>query len=289
MKKVAIIGLGLMGGSIAKALKLSGKYKIMGFDISEDTIALANSQNLIDTWWDGVSEIDSDVTILALSPTLAKRFINDKISLLKKGSILTDICGVKQDIVDFAEEKAKEYGINFVGGHPMAGRAVNGFENSVDSLFASRSYIFTKTRNTQPEALEVLSQMAYDLGCSDVTVTTPDKHDKLIAFTSQLPHILAGTYVKSPASDEHKGFSAGSYHDVSRVASVDENLWSELFLLNKENLLCEIEIFLKNLTAYKDAISNNDRQGVMEIIKEGRILKERDIKKNGKEKPHKFG
>ncbi len=289
MKKVAIIGLGLMGGSIAKALKLSGKYKIMGFDISEDTIALANSQNLIDTWWDGVSEIDSDVTILALSPTLAKRFINDKISLLKKGSILTDICGVKQDIVDFAEEKAKEYGINFVGGHPMAGRAVNGFENSVDSLFASRSYIFTKTRNTQPEALEVLSQMAYDLGCSDVTVTTPDKHDKLIAFTSQLPHILAGTYIKSPASDEHKGFSAGSYHDVSRVASVDENLWSELFLLNKENLLCEIEIFLKNLTAYKDAISNNDRQGVMEIIKEGRILKERDIKKNGKEKPHKFG
>ena len=289
MKKVAIIGLGLMGGSIAKALKLSGKYKIMGFDISKETIDLATKQNVIDEWWDGRSPMDSDITILALSPTLTKDFINNKISLLKENSILTDICGVKQDIVAFAEENSKKYNVNFVGGHPMAGRAVNGFENSVDSLFASRSYILTKTQNTKPEAIEALSEMAYDLGCSDVTITTPKKHDKLIAFTSQLPHILAGTYVKSPASDEHKGFSAGSYHDVSRVASVDENLWSELFLLNKENLLSEIDIFLKNLTAYRDAISNDDQKGVLEIIKEGRLLKERDIKKNGKEKPHKFG
>ncbi len=289
MKKVAIIGLGLMGGSIAKSLKSSEKYKIIGFDISEKTITLANKLGCIDEWWDGKSPLSSDITVLALSPSATKKFLLEKTNLLKENSILTDICGVKKDIVAFAEEISKKHNINFVGGHPMAGRAVNGFENSVESLFASRSYILTKTANTSGDAIDVLSGMAYDLGCSDVTITTPEKHDKLIAYTSQLPHILAGAYVKSPSSDEHKGFSAGSYHDVSRVASVDENLWSELFLLNRENLLCEIDIFLKNLTAYRDAIRENDHKGISDTIKEGRLLKERDIIKNGEEKPHKFG
>ena len=247
MKKIAVIGLGLMGGSMVKALKKKGKYKLVGFDISFDTLSLAQKDGFIDEIWNGKDKLDSDITVVALSPSKTIDFINEKINLLKKGSILTDICGVKESICAFAEKQAEKYDINYVGGHPMAGRELSGFSNSVENLFINRSYILTKTDKTNENALEELSEMAYGLGCSDITVTTPKKHDEMIAYTSQLPHILAGAYVKSPASDEHKGFSAGSYHDVSRVASVDENLWSELFLLNKENLLIEIDILLKNI------------------------------------------
>ena len=289
MKKIAIIGLGLMGGSMAKALKKSGKYKLIGFDVSEETLTLAQNGGFIDEIWNGKDRLDSDITVVALSPSRTKEFIDKNTSLLKENSILTDICGVKESICSFAEEMAEKYNINYVGGHPMAGRELSGFSNSVESLFINRSYIFTKTGKTNEKALETVSGMAYDLGCSDITITSPKKHDEMIAYTSQLPHVLAGAYVKSPASDEHKGFSAGSYHDVSRVASVDENLWSELFLLNKENLLIEIDTLLKNITEYKTALLNEDKQRIHEVIKEGRLLKQRDIIKNGEEKPHKFG
>lgn len=289
MKKIAIIGLGLMGGSMAKALKKTGKYKLVGFDISNDTLSLAQKGSFVDEIWNGKEKLDSDITVVALSPSLTIEFIKEKINLLKEGSILTDICGVKESICDFAEKISEQYKINYVGGHPMAGRELSGFANSVENLFINRSYILTKTDKTNEKALEELSEMAYDLGCSDITITNPQKHDKMIAYTSQLPHILAGAYVKSPASDEHKGFSAGSYHDVSRVASVDENLWSELFLQNKENLLEEIDILLKNITEYKEAILSEDKQRILKAVKEGRLLKERDIIKNGEEKPHKFG
>ena len=289
MKKIAVIGLGLMGGSMVKALKKTGKYTIIGFDISAQTLTLAKEGGFIDEVWNGSDKLDSDITVVALSPSFTKEFISEKISLLRENSILTDICGVKENICSFAEEVSEKYNVNYVGGHPMAGRELNGFLNSVENLFINRSYIFTKTDKTNQNALDELKEMAYDLGCSDITITTPKKHDQMIAYTSQLPHVLAGSYVKSPASDEHKGFSAGSYHDVSRVASVDENLWSELFLLNKDNLLAEIDILLENITEYKNALQDEDKQRILQAVKKGRLLKERDIIKNGEEKPHKFG
>ena len=171
----------------------------------------------------------------------------------------------------------------------MAGRERSGYDYSTEDLFFNRSYIFTETPNTDKEALNILSQMAIDIGCSDVTITSPEYHDKMIAYTSQIPHILAGAYMNSPTSATHKGYSAGSYHDVSRVASVDENLWTQLFMENKENLLYEIDILIRNLGDYKEAVARNDTARLSGIIKTGRILKERDIIVNGQEKPHKFG
>lgn len=171
----------------------------------------------------------------------------------------------------------------------MAGRERNGYDFSTEDLFFNRSYIFTETSATDKESLNTLSQMALDIGCSDVTITSPDYHDRMIAYTSQIPHILAGAYMNSPASATHKGYSAGSYHDVSRVASVDENLWSQLFLANKDNLLYEIDILIRNLQDYKEAVTREDASRLSGIIKTGRILKERDIIINGQEKPHKFG
>ena len=289
MKKIAVIGLGIMGGSIVKALKKSGKYYVIGYNRTEEISKRAFQDGAIDEIWDGESPLDSDITVLAVNPSAAYEWLEVLPSLLKKGSILTDICGVKAEIVGKGEAACKPKGIHFVGGHPMAGRERSGYDFSTEDLFFNRSYIFTETSATDKEALNILSTMALDIGCLDVTITSPDYHDRMIAYTSQIPHILAGAYMNSPASATHKGYSAGSYHDVSRVASVDENLWSQLFLANRDNLLYEIDILIRNLQDYKEAVAREDINRLSGIIKTGRILKERDIIINGQEKPHKFG
>ena len=278
-----------MGGSIAKALKKTDKYYVIGYNRTEEITKRALSDGAIDEIWDGVSPIDADITILAVNPNVTVKLFETLPSLLKRGSILTDICGVKAEVVKMGEAVCKDKGIFFIGGHPMAGRERNGYDYSTEDLFFNRSYIFTETANSDKETLNKLSQMALDIGCSDVTITSPEYHDKMIAYTSQIPHILAGAYMNSPTSATHKGYSAGSYHDVSRVASVDENLWSQLFLANKDNLLYEIDILIRNLQDYKEAVARNDQSRLSGIIKTGRILKERDIIVNGQEKPHKFG
>ena len=278
-----------MGGSIAKALKKSGKYYVIGYNRTELVSKKALEDGVLDEIWNGTSPLDSDITILAVNPNVTFKLFETLPLLLKKGSILTDICGVKEEVVSRGEEIFSNVGVYFVGGHPMAGRERSGYDFSTADLFFNRSYIFTETKNTNTEALNTLSQLALDIGCSDVTITSPAHHDKMIAYTSQIPHILAGAYMNSPTSATHKGYSAGSYHDVSRVASVDENLWSQLFLANKENLLYEIDILIRNLQSYKDAVEHSDMARLSGIIKTGRILKERDIIVNGSEKPHKFG
>lgn len=289
MQKVAVIGLGIMGGSIVKALKKSGKYYVIGYNRTNDVNQRALADNAIDEIWDGASELNADITVLAVNPNAVYELFKTLPPLLKKGSILTDICGVKAEVVKEGEAVAKAHDLYFIGGHPMAGREKSGYDYSTEDLFFNRSYILTETTNTNQEALNILSQMALDIGCSDVTITSPEYHDKMIAYTSQIPHILAGAYMNSPTSATHKGYSAGSYHDVSRVASVDENLWSQLFLQNKDNLLYEIDILIRNLQDYKEAVTRNDGSRLSGIIKTGRILKERDIIVNGQEKPHKFG
>ena len=289
MQKVAVIGLGIMGGSIVKALKKSGKYYVIRYNRTTDISQRALADKAVDEIWDGASPLDADITVLAVNPNVTYDLFKTLPTLLKKGSILTDICGVKAELVKKGEAVGREYGVHFIGGHPMAGRERSGYDYSTEDLFFNRSYIFTETVNTNKEALNILSQMALDIGCSDVTITSPEYHDKMIAYTSQIPHILAGAYMNSPTSATHKGYSAGSYHDVSRVASVDENLWSQLFLQNKENLLYEIDILIRNLQDYKEAVTRNDSSRLSGIIKTGRILKERDIIINGQEKPHKFG
>ena len=289
MQKVAVIGLGLMGGSIVKALKKTNKYYLIGYNRTVAVAEKALQEGSIDEIWDGSSPIDADITVLAVNPDVAYKLLESVPPLLNKNSILTDICGVKEEIVKLGEEICEKHAVRFVGGHPMAGRERSGYDFSTEDLFFNRSYIFTETNNTDKEAINVLSEMALDIGCADITITSPAYHDKMIAYTSQIPHILAGAYMNSPTSATHKGYSAGSYHDVSRVASVDEKLWTQLFMANKENLLYEIDILIRNLEDYKEAVARNDYARLLGIIKTGRILKERDIIVNGNEKPHKFG
>lgn len=278
-----IIGLGLIGGSIAKTLKKNSDWTVLGYDINESVVNDAVSVGAIDGAWCLGESSNADITVLCMSPSNTVGFLKDNAKYLLKGSVVTDVCGIKQSITNECSAICKEYGLLFIGGHPMAGKERSGFKNSDKNLFNRASYILTPTEETDPKAIEVAKLYVAALKAAKITVTTPENHDKMIAFTSQLPHIIAGAYVKSPSCLERRGFSAGSFKDVSRVATVDENLWSELFLQNKDMLIPEIECLIEKLNQYKVALDNNDVDNLKSIIKLGRIIKENDLKEMDKD------
>lgn len=285
--RIAIIGLGLIGGSLARAFSYYTDHTVLGMDKDNETLISALNEGVIS---EACEELPmADLYFLAMSPTVTIDFFKANASKMQKNAIVTDVCGVKDVVTSACEEVALKNNLRFVGGHPMAGREVSGFENSVVDLFKDRCYILTTTDNTDPAALEIIKNLVLTIGINKVTVTTPLNHDRLIAFTSQLPHILAGAYMKSPSSKEHSGYSAGSYHDVSRVSSVDENLWSELFLANRDYLAVELKCLIGSLCQYLNAVERSDKDELHRLIKESRLLKEKDLKINGNEKPHKFG
>ncbi len=274
---ILVVGLGLIGGSIAKTVKKNSNWFVSGFDISADTLNDALKCGVVDSIWNGQETIDADITVLCAQPTASVDFLQSHIGLLKKGSVVTDVCGVKEWVVENCGRICDENGLYFVGGHPMAGKERSGFKNSDENLFNRASYILTPVENTDPKAFETAKSYVETLKCAKLTVTDPKTHDRLIAFTSQLPHVIAGAYVKSPSCLDRKGFSAGSFKDVSRVATVDERLWTELFLKNKDMLLPEIDGLIEHLTEYRNAIEANDAAALSERIKQGRIIKENDL------------
>ncbi|MBO5746758.1 MAG: prephenate dehydrogenase [Clostridia bacterium] len=274
---IMIVGLGLIGGSIAKTLKKNSQHTVIGFDISSETLDDALKVGAIDIVWDGEALCDADITVLCMTPSVAVGFLGEKVTLLKKGSVVTDVCGVKDWVVENCGKICRDNGLYFVGGHPMAGKERSGFRNSDENLFNRASYILTPVSDTDPRAFEVVKAYVEDLRCAKLTVTDPKTHDRLIAFTSQLPHVIAGAYVKSPSCVDRKGFSAGSFKDVSRVATVDENLWTELFLKNKDMLLDELDGLIEHLTEYRTAIQSGDDVALRKTIKQGRIIKENDL------------
>lgn len=285
--KIAIIGLGLIGGSLAKAFRHYTDHYIIGCDRDKPTLSAALASGAVHEVSETVPA--AELYFLALPPSAAVEYLTDHAGEMQTGAIVTDVCGVKAVITGRCEQLCNAHGLRFVGGHPMAGREVSGFSNAVHDLFVNRSYIITSTPHTDPKAAETLRQLVLSIGIDRITSTTPEHHDRMIAFTSQLPHVMAGAYMKSPASREHNGYSAGSYHDVSRVSSVDEHLWSELFIDNRENLAAELRILIENLQRYLTAVEAGDRDALFELVRESRLLKENDLKKNGNEKPHQFG
>lgn len=270
---IAIVGLGLIGGSLALALKMNTSNIVIGIDRDEAVLAAARKAGAADkTGTDYLSE--ADMVILALSPEGEVRFLEEHVPLLREGTIITDVCGIKREVMKRCAPLCAAHSLYFVGGHPMAGKEKSGFANAEDTLFFGASYIFTPPQGTPPEVMESLRELAFSIGCKRVTVTTPEEHDRMIAFTSQLPHVLAGAYVKSPRCADHTGYSAGSFRDVSRVATVDEKLWTQLFLLNKDNLCGEIDTLIENLQACRDALAAGEASRVENVLREGRIRKE---------------
>ena len=270
---VGIVGLGLMGGSLAKAISFGTEHTVWGTNRSPDPVKKALELGAIEKELtaDGLKECD--LVIVSLYPDATIEYIKNNAKLFKKGSVIMDVSGVKRYVCDALEDVAKENEIIFIGAHPMAGFHQSGFDYSSEKMFNNSSMILTPYEYTSKEAVELIKELFLKIGFTNIQMSTPDEHDKIIAFTSQLAHVVSNAYVKSPEALEHKGFSAGSYKDLTRVAFLNENMWSELFLENRDNLIKEIDCIVKNLVQYKEALENNDRENLTDLLREGRILK----------------
>lgn len=274
---IAVVGLGLIGGSFCKALKKNTFHKVFGIDNDKEAIRKALECGAIDEEIGAERLNEANLTIICLYPEAIVKFVKDNADYFKKGSIVIDSCGVKEYIVNECTPVLEEKGVIFVGTHPMAGREFSGFDYSVDNLFDGASFIITPSENTPQIAVDLLQTLAGSIKFGKAVVSTPKKHDEVIAYTSQLAHVVSNAYVKSPCMLNYDGFSAGSFQDLTRVAKLNEYMWSSLFLCNKEALLREINYILKSITEYRDALVDNDAERLTEILRDGRILKEKSL------------
>lgn len=272
---IGVIGLGLMGGSLAKALRYNTEHTVWGTDIDESTVLKAKLLGAVEDSLTDEKLTQCDLVITALFPEATVKYIKENSEKFKKGATVMDICGVKRFVCNELNGYAKEHGFVFLGAHPMAGYHLSGFEHSKVAMFSDASMILTPDKDVPINVLADIKELFLKIGFTNIQFSTPEEHDRIIAFTSQLAHVVSNAYVKSPEAKIHKGFSAGSYKDLTRVAHLNEVMWSELFLENSDNLINEITAIVDNLNAYKAALQNNDRTELERLLREGRILKEK--------------
>lgn len=271
--KVLICGLGLIGASLAKTLKKNTTHTVLGWNRTPSVTEKALRDGVIDRTGD-IDELmsDADITFVNFYPDAIVPFILEHKNSFKKDSIVTDSCGIKTKICkELEHEKLNFY---YVGAHPMAGREVGGYDNSQDTLFDKASFIVTPYDNTPRNKVDALVGLAQDMKFARTVVTTPEHHDEMIAFTSQIAHVLACSYVLSPLAPMHPGYSAGSYRDVSRVARINAEMWSDLFIYNKDALVREVDDLVSNLMKFKYNIINEDRQALCDLMNKANSIKE---------------
>ena len=273
--KIAVIGLGLIGGSLARTIKLRTEHEVYGCDISRETLLQAQLMGAVDGELTDDILRQCDMTLVALYPSAIVAWIRSHAPLFKPGSLVVDCGGVKQVIISALEDVTRGAAWHFIGGHPMAGREYSGFRYARDDLFDRASMILTPRGDEEPELLQQARDFFLDIGFRRVQFTTPKTHDEMMAYTSQLAHVVSSAYVKCPLADKHRGFSAGSFADMTRVARLNEQMWTELFFNNRDALLPEVEGLVERLTAYRDALRDNDRDAMKALLREGRETKER--------------
>lgn len=270
---IGIVGLGLIGGSIAKSAKKNTSHKVYGYDISETTVKNAIAEKSIDGELNKEKLAVCDYVFIPLYPEAVIDYVESNASNFKDGAVVIDCAGVKRVVCDKCFKLAEENNFSFVGGHPMAGTQFSGFENSKETMFHNAPFVLTPKENEDILILANAREVIMQLGFGRVSVMTPQKHDKLIAFTSQLAHVVSNAFVKSPSALERKGISAGSYRDLTRVAYLNENMWTELFLENKDNLIFEVDNIISELQKYSDAMKSNDAEMLRRLLKEGKEAK----------------
>ena len=271
--EIAIVGLGLIGGSIAKAIKKYTPHTVLGLDTDEQVMYKAKLLDAIDGELTDERLSICDWLIVATRPQAAVDYVLQHAQQIKKGAIMMDVCGVKQHVCTPLWAAAKQNGFTFIGGHPMAGREVGGFDHASSELFKEASMILTPEKGVDMALLEKLKKFWCMIGFGGVTVTTPENHDRVIAYTSQLAHIASSAYIKSPTALDHIGFSAGSYKDLTRVAKLDAAMWTELFMENKEPLLREMDGLIARLSEYRDALEAADDDRMRTLLQAGREQK----------------
>lgn len=270
---VGILGLGLIGGSLARAYAKSG-HRVFAAEQDESIFEFAQLAGAVHGKLDASTIPCCDLILPAVFAGGSIQWLNENAQYIASEALVIDCCGIKQEICKCGFALAEKYGFTFIGGHPMAGSHFSGFKYSRSNLFQGAPMVLVPPRFDDPMLLERAKDALKACNFGAFSVTTAAEHDKMIAFTSQMPHIVSNAYIKSPTAKQHKGFSAGSYKDLTRVAWLNPYMWAELFLSNKENILEELSTFIQALSEYKDAIEADDEETLIRILDTGRKCKE---------------
>ncbi len=272
-KTIGVVGLGLMGASLCKALGAQG-HRILGRDTDEHVQKYALLTGTIRGELTEENIPECDYLFLATYPGAAVETLKQLAPKIRRDAVVSDLCGVKKAVCEPCFALAEEYGFTFIGGHPMAGKQFSGIKYADGELFRNATMILVPRKQEDLFLVSQLSELLKETGFKSVTVTTAEKHDEMIAFTSQLAHVVSNAYIKSPTAAEHLSFSAGSYRDLTRVAKLNETMWTELFLDNAEHLGFELDCLIRALQEYRDAIAAGDAETLKKLLKEGRERKE---------------
>ncbi len=270
---VGVVGLGLIGGSMARAYKAEGNT-VFGLDTDSASLGYAVLSGICDKELTQENIKNCDLLFIALYPEAAGSFLNENAEYISKNCTVIDLCGTKRVICETGFSLAQKYGFTFVGGHPMAGTQFSGIKYSRKDLFKGAPMVIVPPKFDDIVLLDKIKALLSPAGFGSISVSTAEKHDEMIAFTSQLAHIVSNAYIKSETAKSHGGFSAGSYKDMTRVAWLNENMWTELFHENSDNLIKELTYIIESLTEYKTALENDNKNQMRELLKDGRILKE---------------
>ena len=270
---VGILGLGLIGGSLARAYALEG-HRVLCCDRNEQMVSFAMLAGDADAPLTPDNLPECDLILLAIYPEGSAAWLETNAPFVRKGALVMDCCGVKTEICRRCFPVAQQWGFTFMGGHPMAGTQFSGFKYSRADLFEGAPMVLVPDRYDDPELLEWAKKALAPCHFGSFSVTTAEDHDRMIAFTSQMPHIISNAFIKSPPALEHRGFSAGRYRDLTRVAWLNAPMWAELFLDNREHVLNELDVLIEQLTKYRNAISQEDMDTLIELLEEGKRRKE---------------
>jgi prephenate dehydrogenase len=273
MRQVGIVGLGLIGGSLAKAMKRKDDIRVLGWDQDKSILDFAQIAQAIDGVLEDEEIASCDLILLAAYPQGVIDWVREKAPLIGKDTLVMDCSGTKKRICEALFPLAKEYGFTFVGGHPMAGIHQSGFKYSREDLFDGAPMVIVPPSFDDIRLLDRVSQLLSPVGFGRVSITTAQEHDRIIAFTSQMAHVVSNAFIKSPTASSHQGFSAGSYRDLTRVAWLNPDMWTELFLENREALLSEMDLFISSLSQYRDALEQMDAPALRQLLEEGRQRK----------------
>lgn len=270
---VGILGLGLIGGSLARAYSKAG-HTVYICERDSNMLEFAQLSGVVDAPLDESNLGSCDLVLLAIYAEAAAAWMQKNSPFISKDALVIDCCGIKQEICKQCFPLAEQYGFTFVGGHPMAGSHNSGFKYSRSNLFAGAPMVLVPPRYDDPDLLQRVKDALAPCEFKSFSVTTAEQHDKMIAFTSQMPHIISNAFIKSPTAQLHKGFSAGSYKDLTRVAWLNPYMWAELFLSNRKNILEELDTYIESLSSYRDAIYAGDHERLVSLLDEGRRRKE---------------
>ncbi len=270
---VGIVGLGLIGGSFAKAYHASGE-RVLAQDIDRDVLSFAVISSAVDEELTDETMAECDLILLAVCPAAAVEWLRKNAPKIASHTIVIDCCGTKRTVCAACFPIAAQYGITYLGGHPMAGTQFSGFKYAKADLYHGAPMVLVPPRFDDIELLGRVKDLLTPAGFGSYSVTTAEQHDEMIAFTSQLAHVASNAYIKSPTAKKHKGFSAGSYKDMTRVAWLAPRMWAELFLENRDFLLKEIDCYIEHLSQYKAAMEQNDEEELIRLLDEGKKRKE---------------